>query len=212
MDFLIYHLASARRPIRATRYRREIPSLYRVVGANYWQRGLTMNISESGVLLQAASPLALHTRLEMTFQVSEPIGRFQVGQVACIGEVVRHARQPSQVHFPSPPGSWNFSDRLVDEMRLLRQPGELDAALKSLWPLRSVQSTVGVSAGRGTASGRGDEALEFVEPVQDKDDLWSHLGAGRGRRTPHMQQPDHDPTGRPLRNVPHTVQQPVTPR
>ena len=61
------------------------------MGTNYWQRGLTMNISESGVLLQAVNPLALHTRLEMTFQVSEPIGTFQVGQVACIGEVVRHA-------------------------------------------------------------------------------------------------------------------------
>ena len=82
MDFLIYHLGVTRRPIRATRYSREIPSLYRVVGANYWQRGLTINISESGVLLQAASPLALHTRLEMTFQVSEPIGTFQLGQVA----------------------------------------------------------------------------------------------------------------------------------
>ncbi len=100
MEFLIYHLASASRPIRATRYRREIPSLYRVVGTNYWQRGLTMNISESGVLLQAAGPLALHTRLEMTFQVSEPIGRFKVGQVACIGEVVRRAPPTESSPFP----------------------------------------------------------------------------------------------------------------
>ena len=100
MEFLIYHLDGARRPIRATRYSREIPSLYRVVGTNYWQRGLTMNISESGVLLQAASPLALHTRLEMTFQVSEPIGTFQVGQVACIGEVVRHAQPTESSPFP----------------------------------------------------------------------------------------------------------------
>ena len=100
MDFLIYHLGTARRPIRAARYSREIPSLYRVVGANYWQRGLTINISESGVLLQAASPLALRTRLEMTFQVSEPIGTFQVGQVACIGEVVRHAQPTEASPFP----------------------------------------------------------------------------------------------------------------
>ncbi len=111
MDFLIYHLASARRPIRATRYSREIPSLYRVVGANYWQRGLTINISESGVLLQAASPLALHTRLEMTFQVSEPIGTFQVGQVACIGEVVRHAPRTEASPFPVAAKWVEFSDR-----------------------------------------------------------------------------------------------------
>ena len=100
MEFLIYHLDGAKRPIRATRYSREIPSLYRVVGTDYWQRGLTMNISESGVLLQAASPLALHTRLEMTFEVSEPIGTFQVGQVACIGEVVRHAPRTESSSFP----------------------------------------------------------------------------------------------------------------
>ncbi len=100
MEFFIYHLGGARRPIRATRHRREIPSLYRVVGANYWQRGLTINISESGVLLQAASPLALHTRLEMTFQLSEAIGRLQVGQVACIGEVVREAQPTESSPFP----------------------------------------------------------------------------------------------------------------
>ncbi len=100
MEFSIYHFGGARRPTRATRHSREIPSLYRVVGANHWQRGLTMNISESGVLLQAASPLALHTRLEMTFQVSEPIGRFQVGQVACIGEVVRQAQPTEASPFP----------------------------------------------------------------------------------------------------------------
>ena len=36
-----------------------------------------------------------------------------------------------------------------------------------LGPLRRVQSTVEVSAVRDTASGRGDEALEFGEPVLD---------------------------------------------
>ncbi len=100
MEVITYYLGGARRPIRATRYSREIPSLYRVVGADYWQRGLTMNISDSGVLLQAASPLALHTRLEMTFQLSESIGTLQVGQVACIGEVVRHVQRTESSPFP----------------------------------------------------------------------------------------------------------------
>ncbi len=100
MEFSIYHLGSAERPIRATRYSTEIPSLYRVVGTNHWQRGLTMNISESGVLLQAVGPLALHTRLEMTFQLSESIGTLQVGQVACIGEVVRHVQRTESSPFP----------------------------------------------------------------------------------------------------------------
>ncbi len=100
MEFSIYHFGGARRPIRATRHRREIPSLYRVAGDDYWQRGLTMNISESGVLFQPASPLALHTRLEMTLQLSEAIGRFHPGQLTCIGEVVREAQPTESSPFP----------------------------------------------------------------------------------------------------------------
>ncbi len=100
MEFSIYHFGGATRPIRATRHSREIPSMYRVEGDKTWHRGRTINISESGVLLQAASPLALHTRLEMTFQISEPIGRFQVGQVVCIGEVVRHVPPSESSPFP----------------------------------------------------------------------------------------------------------------
>ena len=44
---------------RATRYLMEAPSMYRVEGDKTWHRGRTMNISESGVLLQAAGQLAL---------------------------------------------------------------------------------------------------------------------------------------------------------
>ena len=96
---------------RATRYLMEAPSMYRVEGDKTWHRGRTVNISESGVLLQAASPLALHTRLEMTFQVSEPIGTFQVGQVACIGEVVRQAQPTEASPFPVAAKWVEFSDR-----------------------------------------------------------------------------------------------------
>ncbi len=100
MEFSIYHFGGARRPTRATRHSREILSMYRVEGDKTWHRGRTINISESGVLLQAASPLALHTRLEMTFQLSESIGTLQVGQVACIGEVVRHVQRTESSPFP----------------------------------------------------------------------------------------------------------------
>ena len=49
---------------RATRYLMEAPSMYRVEGDKTWHRGRTVNISESGVLLQAAgtSPCALALR------------------------------------------------------------------------------------------------------------------------------------------------------
>ena len=85
---------------RATRYITEIPALYRVVGEDNWRRGLTVNISESGVLLQAAAPLELHTRIEMTFHIPEPIGAFHAGQLTCIGEVVRLALPTTASRFP----------------------------------------------------------------------------------------------------------------
>ena len=85
---------------RATRYFMEAPSMYRVEGDKTWHRGRTINISESGVLLQAADQLALHARVEMTFQLPEAIGRFPAGQLTCIGEVVRHASSTESIPYP----------------------------------------------------------------------------------------------------------------
>ncbi len=87
-------------PTRAIRYLMEAPSMYRVEGDKTWHRGRTINISESGVLLQAAGHLALHARVEMTFQLPEAIGRFPAGQLTCIGEVVRHASSTEEVPHP----------------------------------------------------------------------------------------------------------------
>ena len=50
-----------------------------------------------------------------------------------------------------------------------------------LWPLRSVQSAVGASAVRGTASVGGDEALEFLEPGHRV--WWQCRSAVRARRS-----------------------------
>ncbi len=85
---------------RATRYIMEAPSMYRVVGEKTWHRGRTINISESGVLLQAAGHLALHARVEMTFQLPEAIGKFPAGQLTCVGEVVRHAPSTQSIPYP----------------------------------------------------------------------------------------------------------------
>ncbi len=87
-------------PIRATRYIMDIPALYRIEGDKTWHRGRTVNISESGVLLQAAGPLALHTRVEMTFQLPEAIGRFPAGQLTCIGEPVRYPPSTESIPYP----------------------------------------------------------------------------------------------------------------
>ena len=78
-------------PMRATRFIAAIPALYRVIGEEAWQRGLTVNMSDSGVLLEAAAPLAVESLLEMTFHLPERLGSFAAGQLNCVGRVVRRA-------------------------------------------------------------------------------------------------------------------------
>ena len=85
---------------RATRYLMEAPSMYRVDGDKTWHRGRTMNISETGVLLQAAAHLPFNAHVEMTFQLPEAIGRFPAGQLTCVGEVVRHAPSTESIPYP----------------------------------------------------------------------------------------------------------------
>ena len=85
---------------RSTRYIKKIPALYRVVGEKTWQRGRTINISESGVLLQAAAHLPFNARVEMTFQLPEAIGKFAAGQLTVVGEVVRHAPSTESIPYP----------------------------------------------------------------------------------------------------------------
>ena len=85
---------------RATRYLMEAPSMYRVEGDKTWRRGRTVNISESGVLLQAAGHLTLRARVEMTFQLPEAIGRFPAGQLTVVGEVVRYAPSTESIPYP----------------------------------------------------------------------------------------------------------------
>ena len=89
------------RTARAHRHVAEIPAMYRVVGNEEWTHGLTTNISASGVLLQAAWPLALRARIEMRFQIPEPIASFPGGQVTRLGEVVRFGQSTPTTPFPT---------------------------------------------------------------------------------------------------------------
>ena len=89
------------RTARAHRHVAEIPAMYRVVGNEEWTHGLTTNISASGVLLQAAWPLALRARIEMRFQIPEPIASFPGGQVQRLGEVVRFGQSTPTTPFPT---------------------------------------------------------------------------------------------------------------
>ena len=93
-------VSPTRFPPRPPRFVWAIPLVYRVLGANGWQRGITINISESGMLLEAAHPIPLRTRLELSFRLPERIGRVESGEVRCLGEVVRHGLPTPSVPYP----------------------------------------------------------------------------------------------------------------
>ncbi len=77
-----------------------LPVLYRAEGESEWQRGMTVDISESGVLLEAAEPVALEARLELTFELQEKLGRLDVGPVTCVGRVARHGEPTRSIPYP----------------------------------------------------------------------------------------------------------------
>ena len=86
--------------IAAPRYGEVLPVSYRSQAAPEWQRGRIENLSETGILLAAAKPVCLETRLELTFELPEWLGRLNSGQVNCIGRVVRHGQPTPSVPYP----------------------------------------------------------------------------------------------------------------
>ena len=87
-------------PIPPPPQRWAIPLGYRVLGKDEWQRGITISISESGMLLEAAHPIPLRTQLELSFQLPERIGSLESGDVQCVGEVIRHGLPTPSVPYP----------------------------------------------------------------------------------------------------------------
>ena len=82
------------------RFVKGLPVLYRAGGKSEWQPGMTVNISESGLLLDAAKLVALETRLELTFELPERLGRLNAGEVTCQGRVVRHGEPTRSTPYP----------------------------------------------------------------------------------------------------------------
>ena len=76
--------------VAVPRFVQALPVRYRFEEESEWQPGMTVNISESGLLLDAAKPVALEARLELTFELPETLGRLNAGPVTCLGRVVRH--------------------------------------------------------------------------------------------------------------------------
>ena len=75
--------------IRATRFVTSLPAMYRLSGETDWKRGLTRDISDSGVLFEVGENLAPDTVVELTFHLPERLGRLPAGQFTCVGKVVR---------------------------------------------------------------------------------------------------------------------------
>ncbi len=87
-------------PTRTRRFIKGIPVLYRLLGDEEWQRGITINVSESGMLLKAPEPVRLTSRLELTFHLAERLGNLGPEEVRCVGEVVRHGLPTQSVPYP----------------------------------------------------------------------------------------------------------------
>jgi hypothetical protein len=80
--------------MRAPRFRLDLTVRYRPVGDVEWRQAKTGNISSSGALVCADDDVPLDTRLEMrlALSLSEPAAR--VGEVSCLGRVVRLVGAP----------------------------------------------------------------------------------------------------------------------
>ena len=86
--------------VRVWRFVEALPLMYRVVGEPAWQRGITVDISASGVLLEAASPVALQALIELTFEVPPSSEGSKTQQMTRRGRVVRLATPTPETPYP----------------------------------------------------------------------------------------------------------------
>lgn len=76
-------------------------ALYRPVNSAEWRSALTTNLSESGVLFEAADALAVDSLVELVFDLPEPLGSLPAGHVTCTAKVTRRPRPTAAVQFPT---------------------------------------------------------------------------------------------------------------
>ena len=76
---------------RSPRFAIDSPLRYRQVGDTSWHTGQIANISGSGVLFHADDPLALATRIELSFalQAAAVPSNEHSATVFCLGHIVR---------------------------------------------------------------------------------------------------------------------------
>ena len=86
--------------VRGLRFVEALPLLYRIEGEPAWHRGITVDISASGVLLEAASPVAPQALIEVTFQVPQWSKGSKPQQVTHKGRVVWLAPPTPETPYP----------------------------------------------------------------------------------------------------------------
>jgi hypothetical protein len=62
---------------------------YRLVGEATWRKGMTENISRSGMLFRAQETLQPLTQVEINLELPPEITGLSTAEVVCLGEVVR---------------------------------------------------------------------------------------------------------------------------
>ena len=73
---------------RATRFVKALPALYRRSGDQGWKRGVTNDVSNTGVLFESGEPLPVENIVELTFHLPEQLGNLLAGQITCLGKAV----------------------------------------------------------------------------------------------------------------------------
>ena len=81
-------------PTAARRFVMATPVLYRTAGEAGWELGITVNISESGLLLEASRPIPVDSLVTLTFDLPEAMGRLKAGAGGVSGSGCE-ARRPN---------------------------------------------------------------------------------------------------------------------
>ncbi len=86
--------------VRGSRFVEALPLLYRIAGEPALHLGITVDISPSGVLLEAASPVALQALIEVTFEVPPLSEGSNTQQMIRKGRVVRLGTPTPETPYP----------------------------------------------------------------------------------------------------------------
>jgi hypothetical protein len=80
---------------RERRLRHQVPVLFRIPCSEEWSTGVTENISRSGLLFRASSPLEIGSGLELMFEMPNELTGDGDARVVCDGSLVRVEAVPA---------------------------------------------------------------------------------------------------------------------